>query len=59
MPPSRDRYKIFIIDEVHMLDAGNALLKVLEGPPHVVFHHGDNGASAPATILSDARSSLF
>lgn len=33
--PSRDRYKIFIIDEVHMLtkDASNAFLKTLEEPP--------------------------
>ncbi len=38
--PSRDRYKVFIIDEVHMLttEAFNALLKTLEEPPpHVVF----------------------
>jgi len=38
--PARDRYKIFIIDEVHMLSASsfNALLKsVEEPPPHVVF----------------------
>ncbi len=38
--PSRDRYKIYIIDEVHMLSQGafNALLKTLEEPPdHVVF----------------------
>lgn len=33
--PSRDRYKVFIIDEVHMLtkDASNAFLKILEEPP--------------------------
>src|SRR5690348_197657 len=33
--PARDRYKIFIIDEVHMLttEAFNALLKTLEEPP--------------------------
>jgi len=33
--PSRDRYKVFIIDEVHMLttEAFNALLKTLEEPP--------------------------
>src|SRR2546423_1367820 len=38
--PARDRYKIFIIDEVHMLStaAFNALLKTLEEPPpRVVF----------------------
>jgi len=38
--PARDRFRIFIIDEVHMLSnsAFNALLKTLEEPPsHVVF----------------------
>jgi DNA polymerase-3 subunit gamma/tau len=38
--PSRSRYKIYIIDEVHMLSnsAFNALLKTLEEPPaHVIF----------------------
>ncbi|HYJ47235.1 MAG TPA: DNA polymerase III subunit gamma/tau, partial [Pyrinomonadaceae bacterium] len=38
--PARDRYKVFIIDEVHMLSgaAFNALLKTLEEPPpRVVF----------------------
>ncbi len=38
--PSRDRYRVFIIDETHMLSASafNALLKTLEEPPpHVVF----------------------
>ena len=38
--PTRGRYKIYIIDEVHMLStaAFNALLKTLEEPPsHVVF----------------------
>src|SRR5688572_23973752 len=38
--PARDRYKVFIIDEVHQLSAHsfNALLKsVEEPPPHVVF----------------------
>ncbi len=40
MPPVQARYKIYIIDEVHMLtrEASNALLKTLEEPPkHVVF----------------------
>ena len=39
-PPARDRYKVFIIDEVHQLSAAsfNALLKSVEEPPaHVVF----------------------
>lgn len=38
--PSRDRFKIYIVDEAHMLteQAANALLKTLEEPPeHVVF----------------------
>ncbi|TLM95949.1 MAG: DNA polymerase III subunit gamma/tau, partial [Actinobacteria bacterium] len=38
--PTRGRYKVYIIDEVHMLSAAafNALLKTLEEPPpHVVF----------------------
>ncbi len=38
--PARGRYKIFIIDEAHMLtaEASNALLKILEEPPpHVIF----------------------
>ena len=38
--PSRGRYKVYILDEVHMLtkEAFNALLKTLEEPPaHVVF----------------------
>ena len=38
--PTRGKYKVYIIDEVHMLtgQAFNALLKTLEEPPaHVVF----------------------
>ncbi len=38
--PARDRYKVYIIDEAHMLtnDAANAFLKTLEEPPpHVIF----------------------
>jgi DNA polymerase III subunit gamma/tau len=40
IPPVRDRYKIFIIDEVHQLSGHsfNALLKSIEEPPpHVIF----------------------
>ncbi|WP_347756061.1 DNA polymerase III subunit gamma and tau [Agrococcus sp. ProA11] len=38
--PSRDRYKVFIIDEAHMVTSGgfNALLKIVEEPPeHIKF----------------------
>ena len=54
--PNRDRYKIYIIDEVHMLttEAFNALLKTLEEPPqHVVFLFATTEAhKIPVTILS-------
>jgi DNA polymerase III subunit gamma/tau len=54
--PSRCRYKIFIIDEVHMLStsAFNALLKTLEEPPpHVKFIFATTEAhKVPITILS-------
>ncbi|MFN7971155.1 MAG: DNA polymerase III subunit gamma/tau [Acidobacteriota bacterium] len=54
--PARDRHKIFIIDEVHMLtsEAFNALLKTLEEPPrHVVFILATTEREkVPATILS-------
>ncbi len=37
--PSESKYKVYIIDEVHMLTTGafNALLKTLEEPPHTLF----------------------
>ena len=54
--PSRGRYKIYIIDEVHMLTppAFNALLKTLEEPPsHVKFIFATTEAQKiPVTILS-------
>ena len=54
--PSRDRFKIVIIDEVHMLtnEAFNALLKTLEEPPaHVYFMFATTEAhKIPITILS-------
>ncbi len=54
--PSSGRYKVYIIDEVHMLStsAFNALLKTLEEPPpHVVFIMATTEAQKiPNTILS-------
>ncbi len=55
-PPVVGRYKVYIIDEVHMLttEAFNALLKTLEEPPkHAVFILATTEAhKLPATILS-------
>src|SRR5262245_37749612 len=60
---ARDRYKIFIIDEVHMLStsAFNALLKILEEPPpHVVFIMATTERhKLPATILSRCQQFVF
>jgi len=54
--PAASRYKIYIIDEVHMLtrEAFNALLKTLEEPPgHVIFIFATTeNHKVPATILS-------
>ena len=54
--PSHSRYKIYIIDEVHMLstNAFNALLKILEEPPpHVKFIFATTEPhKVPITILS-------
>ena len=55
-PPSVTRYRVYIIDEVHMLSTGafNALLKTLEEPPaHAVFILATTEPQRlPATILS-------
>src|SRR2546423_1457787 len=60
---ARNRYKIFIIDEVHMLStsAFNALLKILEEPPpHVVFIMATTERhKVPATILSRCQQFTF
>ena len=54
--PSSNKYKIYIIDEVHMLtpEAFNALLKTLEEPPsHVIFIFASTAVhKVPPTILS-------
>ena len=61
MAPVRDRYKIFIIDEVHRLStqAFDALLKSIEEPPpHVVFMMATTEIEkVPPTIQS--RSQVF
>jgi len=55
-PPNNSKYRIYIIDEVHMLtrEAFNALLKTLEEPPsHVIFIMATTDAhKIPPTILS-------
>jgi len=54
--PSQAKYKVYIIDEVHMLSKGafNALLKILEEPPsHVKFILATTEINkVPETILS-------
>jgi len=54
--PANSKYRVFIIDEVHMLSIGafNALLKTLEEPPaHVIFILATTEVhKLPATILS-------
>lgn len=61
--PSRSRYKIFIIDEVHMLTipAFNALLKTLEEPPpNVIFILATTEPGrVPLTILSRCQQFKF
>lgn len=55
-PPQHGQYRVYIIDEVHMLSTGafNALLKTLEEPPaHVIFILATTEPQKlPATILS-------
>lgn len=54
--PTRTKYKVYIIDEVHMLSKGafNALLKTIEEPPaHVIFLFATTEVEKiPATIIS-------
>ncbi len=63
MAPARDRHKIFVIDEVHMLStsAFNALLKTLEEPPaHVIFIMATTELhKVPDTILSRCQQFEF
>ena len=61
--PTFSKYKIYIIDEVHMLSSGafNALLKTLEEPPkHVIFILATTEPQkVPLTILSRCQSFEF
>ena len=61
--PSMGKYKIYIIDEVHMLTTGafNALLKTLEEPPaHVVFVLATTEVhKVPETVLSRCQKFEF
>lgn len=61
--PSQGKYKVYIIDEVHMLtkEAFNALLKTLEEPPeHVIFIMATTDAfKVPVTITSRAQTYTF
>jgi DNA polymerase-3 subunit gamma/tau len=63
LAPIKTRYKIYIIDEVHMLtkEAFNALLKTLEEPPrHVVFIFATTEINRiPETILSRCQKYIF
>ncbi len=62
-PPSRNKYKVFIIDEVHMLtpEAFNALLKTLEEPPlYIIFILATTEIhKVPETIISRCQSFNF
>src|SRR5258706_9529470 len=61
--PARDRNRIFIIDEAHMLSTGawNALLKLLEEPPpHVIFMFATTEMhKVPQTIISRVQKLLL
>lgn len=63
LSPTESRYKVFIIDEAHMLtkDAWNALLKTLEEPPHYVIMilATTETEKVPATIASRTQQFHF
>jgi DNA polymerase-3 subunit gamma/tau len=61
--PARDRYRIFIVDEAHMLSMAswNALLKLIEEPPpHVIFMFATTEMhKVPQTIISRVQKLLL
>lgn len=62
-PPSLGRYRVYIVDEVHMLSRGafNALLKILEEPPKslIFILATTEPQKIPPTILSRCQRYLF
>ena len=55
MPPSTGKYKVYVLDEAHMLtnEAFNALLKTLEEPPpYAIFVLATTDVHNVATVLS-------
>jgi len=61
--PSQGKYKVYVVDEVHMLSSGafNALLKTLEEPPpHAIFVLATTEIhKIPATVLSRCQRHEF
>jgi len=61
--PARDRYRVFIIDEAHMLSiqSWNALLKLIEEPPeHVIFMFATTEMNkVPQTIISRVQKQVL
>lgn len=61
--PARDHYRIFIIDEAHMLSTAswNALLKLIEEPPpHVIFMFATTEMNkVPTTIISRVQKHML
>jgi len=61
--PARDRYRVFIIDEAHMLSiqSWNALLKLIEEPPeHVIFMFATTEINkVPQTIISRVQKQIL
>ena len=62
-PPTEGKYRVYIIDEVHMLSIGafNALLKTLEEPPsYVIFILATTEVhKIPITILPGAKDTIL
>jgi DNA polymerase-3 subunit gamma/tau len=57
IPPQTGKYKVYIIDEVHMLSSAafNAFLKTLEEPPKHIYLGNNRKHKIIPTILSDVK----